>query len=101
LHYIKDLFGFGRVKPNTATTHWDMVGHTKELYLLILLFNGNIVVPKCHKRFCKFVTVYNQRISNPLAIAQWGMVLPKITVQHQLIWPGLNDAWPFVFRLEK
>ena len=60
LHYIKDILGFGQVKLNTATTHCYIVGHTQELYLLILLFNDNIVVPKLHfinvsANLCRFI----------------------------------------------
>ena len=40
------------------------------------------------------MAIYNQRrVQNQLAIAQWKIGLPKVTVQHLLIMPILNDAW--------
>ena len=93
LHFIKHHFGLGSVnKVYTKNACRYRLGGIKAISCLILLFNGNIVVPKFHKRFTLFLEKYNQKITNPLA-KQQTKDLPVIKLLKQLKQPALNDAW--------
>ena len=93
LHYIKHNLHLGSVSivKSTGTCRYRLAT-IKAISCLICLFNGNIVVPKFHKRFTLFLEKYNQKITNPLA-RQQTKLLPVIKLIKQLRQPTLFDAW--------
>uniref|UniRef100_UPI002E797125 LAGLIDADG endonuclease n=1 Tax=Pallidohirschioporus biformis TaxID=50381 RepID=UPI002E797125 len=62
LHYIKETLGFGTVIKQGVRTSRYVVQDLTNLYLIILLFNGNIVLPTRKKNFKEFLEIFNQKI---------------------------------------
>ena len=62
LHYIKETLGFGTVIKQGLRTSRYVVQDLTNLYLIILLFNGNIVLPTRKKNFKEFLDIFNQKI---------------------------------------
>ena len=54
LDYIKDNLGFGKVINQGERTSRFIVQDLKNLHLLILLFNGNIILPTRKNKFKEF-----------------------------------------------
>lgn len=63
LRYIEQELGFGRVIKQGHKTSRFIVQDISNLYILIQLFNGNIVFPSKQNSFIKFLTHFN-KISN-------------------------------------
>ncbi len=61
LSIIQKNLGFGRVIKQGVRTHRFIVEQKKLLSLIILIFNGNMVLPSRFKRFKKFLEFYNQK----------------------------------------
>ena len=61
LNYIKDNLGFGRVIKQSIkqNTHRFIIQDFKNLYLICLLFNGNMVFPTRKARFLIFLSTFN------------------------------------------
>jgi hypothetical protein len=87
LNYIKKNLGFGQViKQNEENnTHRFVVQDTKNLYLICLLFNGNMVFPTRKARFLTFLSAFNEK--------QLRKNLPTISPLDICVTPTLNDAW--------
>ena len=63
LEYIQKTFNFGKVIKQGKRTSRFIVQDLQNLYLLILLFNGNIVLPTRKIQFIKFLDNFNNKIS--------------------------------------
>lgn len=83
LYYIQKQFGFGSVIKQGHNTHRFIVQDKINLYLLIILFNGNIVLPSKFIQFIKFVKIYNT-ISSKYS---------NIKIITSLIVPTYYDYW--------
>lgn len=82
LNGIKDLFGFGSVIKQGATTSRYVVKNIADLELLMLLFNGNLVFPLKQSSFALFLEAFNKRTK--------GAIIPY---NPKLVIPTLKDYW--------
>jgi len=64
LNYIKDTLGFGRVvvQSSKLKTHRFIVSDMKNLFIICLLFNGNMVFPTRNARFLTFLSSFNEKL---------------------------------------
>ena len=87
LNYIKDNLGFGKVIKQSVkqNTHRFIVQDVKNIYLICLIFNGNMVFPTRNARFLTFLSSFNEKLlkNNMLVID------PFFTC----ILPSLKDGW--------
>lgn len=87
LNYIKDNLCFGKivVQSPKQKTHRYIVQDVKNLILISLIFNGNMVFPTRNARFLTFLSSFNERLlKNNMDI-----IKPKVNT----IIPTLQDAW--------
>lgn len=82
LNKIFEVFGFGNVMKQSATTSRYVVKDIPNLELLILLFNGNLVFPLKQSSFALFLEAFNKRTK--------GDIIPFIP---KLVIPTLHDYW--------
>ena len=87
LNYIKDNLGFGKViKQSTKqNTHRFVVQDIKNLYLICLIFNGNMVFPTRKARFLTFLSTLNEKLLK--------RNITTIPYVNRGILPSLNDGW--------
>lgn len=87
LNYIKDTLGFGKVIKQSVkqSTHRYVVQDIKNLYLICLIFNGNMVFPTRNARFTTFLSSFNEKLIK----SKVGMILPIYTC----VLPTLKDGW--------
>ena len=64
LYYIKKELGFGQVIKQGERTSRFIVQDLTNLHLLILLFNGNLVLPSKKKIFKNFLDNFNKKVNN-------------------------------------
>lgn len=89
LNYIKDNLGFGKiiVQSLNQKTHRFVIQDYKNLYLICLLFNGNMIFPTRNARFLTFISFFNERILKRIKY------LEPISPITSCILPSLDDAW--------
>nr|YP_010470466.1 LAGLIDADG endonuclease [Inonotus hispidus]UVF37954.1 LAGLIDADG endonuclease [Inonotus hispidus] len=63
LEFIQNTLGFGKVIKQGKRTSRFIVQDIKNIYLLILLFNGNIVLPTRKFKFRAFLNSFNEKIN--------------------------------------
>lgn len=87
LNYIKNNLGFGKVIKQSVkqNTHRFVVQDLKNLYLLCLLFNGNMVFPTRKARFLTFLAFFNEKLLKKN--------LDTIIPLDICVVPSLKDAW--------
>lgn len=87
LNYIKDNLGFGKVIKQSIkqNTHRFIIQDTKNIFLLCLLFNGNMVFPTRNARFFTFLSFYNEKLLKN----NFSTILPL----DVCVTPSLNDGW--------
>ena len=87
LNYIKDNLGFGKIIKQSVkqNTHRFIVQDIKNLYLICLLFNGNIVFPTRNARFLIFLSSFNERLIRKN--------INTITSYETCVIPTLEDGW--------
>nr|YP_010846170.1 LAGLIDADG homing endonuclease [Cyathus stercoreus]WEV87357.1 LAGLIDADG homing endonuclease [Cyathus stercoreus] len=89
LYNIKNKLGFGKVilQSQSGNTHRFVVQDIRNLLLICLIFNGNMVFPTRNARFLRFLDTFNER---SLRIALKKETLEPIT---STILPTLKDNW--------
>lgn len=87
LYMIQKTLAFGRVIKQGKTTSRFIVQDKKGLYLLCLLFNGNIVTKRRAISFKKFLLAFN-KYSNKGRIQ-----LKAIDFQDSMVKPAKEDSW--------
>jgi len=87
LNYIKDNLCFGKVivQSKIQKTHRYVVQDINNIYLLCLLFNGNMVFPTRNARFITFLSFFNERLLKK------GLI--PIPLINNYVSPSLNDGW--------
>ncbi|KAH7917014.1 COX1-domain-containing protein [Leucogyrophana mollusca] len=87
LYYIMNNLGFGKViqQSKSNQTHRFIVQDSKNLLLICLLFNGNIVLPVRNAKFQIFLANFNS-----MSLRMKTDVIQPIT---STILPNLNDSW--------
>jgi len=88
LNYIKDSFGFGSVIPQSLGqhTHRYVIQDLNNLYLMCLLFNGNLVFPVRNFKFLEFQAALNTKLIKKSAF-------PPIVPDLSTVVPTLKDSW--------
>jgi len=78
--------GFGTVilQSKNSQTHQFFVSGLKELFLICLLFNGNMVFPMRHLKFQIFLSYFNLSLGKK--------ALPRILPLSNTIEPSLSNA---------
>lgn len=87
LNYIRNNLGFGKVIKQSVkqNTHRFIIQDIKNLYLICLLFNGNMVFPTRKARFLIFLSSFNERLMKNN--------LKTITPLDICVIPTLEDSW--------
>jgi hypothetical protein len=87
LNYVKDNLGFGKVIKQSVkqSTHRYIVQDVKNLILICLLFNGNMVFPTRNARFITFLSSLNENLLK--------RNLSIIEPLQTCILPTLKDGW--------
>jgi len=87
LNYIKDNLGFGRVvlQSSKLKTHRFIIQDIKNLFLICLLFNGNMVFPTRNARFLTFLSSFNEKLLKKN--------LTPISPLINCVTPSLFDGW--------
>jgi hypothetical protein len=67
---FKQILGFGQifVKSSKLQSHQLRVGNKQDLWILIDIFNGNIVLEKVQRRFELFVNQFNKYYNESVRI---------------------------------
>jgi len=87
LYYIKDNLGFGKVIKQSVkqNTHRFIIQDIKNIYLICLLFNGNMVFPTRKARFLTFLSSFNEKLLKKN--------IATIAPLDVCIIPSLKDGW--------
>jgi cytochrome c oxidase subunit 1 len=90
LYYIKDNLGFGKVIKQSIkqNTHRFVLQDIKNIYLICLLFNGNMVFPTRKARFLTFLTNLNEKLLK----YKKRLDLPLLPLEDQCLRPSLKDG---------
>ena len=88
LHLIVEQLGFGKVIKQGKRTSRFIVQDLYNMHLLILLFNGNLVLPTRKKMFKTFLENFNLKVNN-------GKIknIESINYIPSEILPSLTDSW--------
>ena len=90
LYMIKDVLGFGEVIKQGVTASRYVVQDKKGLYLLSLLFNGNLVFKHRFYQLKRWNIILNQ--APKLDLNLFSLAEVPVLINDTII-PTLNDAW--------
>ena len=87
LNYIKDNLGFGKVIKESVkqSTHRFIIQDIENLYLICLIFNGNMVFPTRNARFLTFLSYFNEKL-----LKRNKLIINPV---NTCILPTLKDGW--------
>lgn len=87
LNYIKNNLGFGKVIKQSikGNTHRFVIQDKNNLFIICLLFNGNMVFSTRNARFLTFLSAFNEKLLK--------LNLPIIKPKINTILPTLQDGW--------
>lgn len=92
LNYIKNNLKIGNImlqsKKQNNNVYRYVLRKKIDIYLICLLFNGNMVLPSRHQRFIQFLSAFNEYIIK-YANNKLNLILPL----NYCILPTLNDYW--------
>jgi len=88
LENIKIELGLGQVIKQGKRSSRFIVQDIKNIYLIILLFNGNIILPGRKKNFKDFLDNFNNKINNKKI-----KNIDKVHYQVSEILPSLKNSW--------
>lgn len=91
LHYIKDKLGFGSVIRQGFRTHRFVVHNLSDLYKILLICNGNIVLPSRQKKFLGFLNLFNKKAEANVKCLPIKPIQPLD--RTTLLLPTHNDLW--------
>ena len=86
LHYVQDNLGFGSVGQVNEKVSRLVLSNTRNIYLLCLLFNGNMVLPTRGARFLTFLAAFNENLIKR-------NIFSPIKPIMDYVKPSLNDCW--------
>jgi len=85
LEMIRNTLKFGRVIKQGKLTYRFIVEQKLLIELIILIFNGNMVLPSRIRRFKKFLDLYNKKANR--------IILTPIEYMESKNEPSLKSAW--------
>lgn len=87
LIYTKDNLGFGKIIKQSIkqSTHRFVIQDIENLFLICLIFNGNMVFPTRNARFLTFLSSFNEKL-----IKKNKSIISPI---YTCILPTLKDGW--------
>lgn len=88
LKYIKGIFGFGYIMRKDKYTYMYIISDYTSVFLLILLFNGNIVLERNYLEFIKLVEVFNTK---------YKVCKYHIDIISTLVIPSIDTKWMLGF----
>lgn len=88
LHYIQENLGFGKIIKQGIRTSRYVVQDLTNLHLIILLFNGNLVLPSRKENFKDFLDNFNQKIAKKKI-----KTFEPIEFRISYILPLLSNSW--------
>jgi hypothetical protein len=97
LEEIKNKLGFGSVIPQRIDCFRFSLQNLQELYWILLILNGNLVLPQRQKQFSKFLEAFNQKAikyekkSHPRFKGRAFSVIIEKEENYPL--PDKNNAW--------
>lgn len=88
LNYIKNNLNMGNIiiQSKKNNTYRFLVRSKQDLYLICLLFNGNMILPTRHIRFIQFLSRFNEY---SIKYNKFNIIKPI----NETILPSLNDYW--------
>lgn len=86
LYYIKENLGFGSIGSVNDKVSRLVIYDTKNIYLLCLLFNGNMVLPTRNARFLTFLCAFNEKLLKK-------NIFSPIVPIMEYVKPSLDDCW--------
>lgn len=90
LEYIKRELGLGQVIKQGERTSRFIIQDIKNIYLIILLFNGNMILPSRKKNFKDFLDNFNNKITNKkIKYKNIDIIIYQICE----ILPSLKNSW--------
>lgn len=91
LEYIKSEFGFGNIyiQSQKQKTKRYIIQDLTNLYLMCLLFNGNMYFPVRQAKFHLFVTKLNEKIIRNKLGNNWPLIKPNFELKKV----SLQDYW--------
>ena len=92
LNYILKELGFGKINKQGQRVSRYIVQDISNLYLIILLFNGNIILPSRKKNFKDFLENFNNKILTGKIKTS---TIDKNPINYQVseIYPSLTNSW--------
>jgi hypothetical protein len=84
---IKNTLSFGRVIKQGKSTYRFIVEQKLLIELIILIFNGNMLLPSRIKRFKIFIEIYNKKA------IKGKIILSPIEFLNYKNEPSINNAW--------
>ena len=92
LNYILKELGFGKINKQGQRVSRYIVQDISNLYLIILLFNGNIILPSRKKNFKDFLENFNNKILTGKIKTS---TIDKNPINYQVseIYPSLSNSW--------
>lgn len=96
LEYIQKELGFGTVIKQGPRTSRYIIQNLEDLYKILLILNGNIVLPSRQKRFAQILEIFNKKTTKNIKnknIAVIRLIFSKILPTKQDAWLcGFTDA---------
>ena len=88
LNYIKNNLNMGNIiiESKKNKTYKFIIKNKQDIYLICLLFNGNIILPTKHIRFIQFLSRFNEY---NIKYNKFNIIKPI----NDTILPSLNDYW--------
>jgi LAGLIDADG endonuclease len=87
LKTIQNTLNFGRVIKQGKSTYRFIVEQKILMELIILIFNGNMLLPSRIKRFKNFIEIYNKKA------IKGKIILSQIEYKQSKNDPSLDNAW--------
>jgi len=89
LVYIQEQLGFGTVIKQGSRTSRYVINNLEDLYKILLILNGNIVLPSRQKRFTQILEVFNVKVTKNIKKKK----IDRIEAISSKIVPTQKDAW--------
>ncbi len=96
LHFIQNTLHMGNVIQQGPRIYRFVVNKREHIELLILLFNGNLVLPSRKNQFNKFLHAFNaskQKKMNKEAKKNESAFGPPVPYEQSQILPSLDNQW--------